>query len=133
MTRTFLRKIVIKPQNCSIMIMFWIGIFRFFSKKITNFFFIMKKKQVLRPYICGYRNTGVPLSMLVIIFSKVCYLDNVLWLIFFSPSHCIDLTWINNVHTCLKCNLVNFETPNGFKYYGNDFGISKLTRLQKRI
>ena len=30
------------------------------------------------------------------------------------------------VYTYLKCN---FEIPNGFLYYGNDFEISKLTRL----
>ena len=33
------------------------------------------------------------------------------------------------LHTPLKCNLVNFDIPNGFLYYGNPFGISKLTRL----
>ena len=32
-------------------------------------------------------------------------------------------------HTRLKCNLVNFEIPNRFLYYGNEFGIPKLTRL----
>ena len=41
---------------------------------------------------------------------------------------------LNEGHTSaviahLKCNLVNFEIPNRFLYYGNDFGISKLTRL----
>ena len=34
-----------------------------------------------------------------------------------------------NLHTHLKCYLVNFEIPNGFLYYRNDFGISKVTRL----
>merc|ERR1712218_696087 len=33
------------------------------------------------------------------------------------------------LHTILKSNLVNFDIPNGFLYYGNPFGISKLTRL----
>ena len=33
------------------------------------------------------------------------------------------------VITHLKCYLVNFDIPFWFLYYGNDFGISKLTRL----
>ena len=33
------------------------------------------------------------------------------------------------LHTPLKCNHVNFDIPNEFLYYGNPFGISKLTRL----
>ena len=33
------------------------------------------------------------------------------------------------VHACLNCNLANFDIPNGFLHYGNNFGISKLTRL----
>ena len=33
------------------------------------------------------------------------------------------------LHTPLKCNLVNFEIPNEFLYYGIPFGISKLTIL----
>ena len=41
------------------------------------------------------------------------------------------------MYTCIRlnCNLVNFKIPNGFLYYyGNDFGISKLTRLHfKRV
>ena len=45
----------------------------------------------------------------------------------------IDLTFLNGSllleHTCLKCNIVNFEIPNRFLYYGNEFGIPKLTRL----
>ena len=39
------------------------------------------------------------------------------------PGRYTDLTWTKDVHTCLKCNLVNFDIPNGFLYYGNDFGI----------
>ena len=42
----------------------------------------------------------------------------------FLPYLCTDLTWTKDVYTCLKCNLVNFEIPNG-----NDLGTSKLTRL----
>ena len=45
------------------------------------------------------------------------------------PCRCIDLTWIKDVQIHLKCNIVNFEIVNGFLYYGNNFGISKLTRL----
>ena len=47
----------------------------------------------------------------------------------FLPCLCTDLTWMKDVHTRLKCNLVNFEIPNGFLYYGNNFGIWKLTKL----
>ena len=32
------------------------------------------------------------------------------------------------LHTLLKCNLINFDIPSGFLYYGNPFGMSKLTR-----
>ena len=48
-----------------------------------------------------------------------------------SPQGCyIDLTLLkgsllptkNDVHTRFKHNLVNFEIPNGFLYYENDFG-----------
>ena len=42
---------------------------------------------------------------------------------------CIDLTWIKDVHTHLKCNLVNFDIPQSLLWYRNPFGISKLTRL----
>ena len=41
----------------------------------------------------------------------------------FLSSHYTDLTWIKDVHTSLKCNLVNFDIPNGFLYYVNDLGI----------
>ena len=40
------------------------------------------------------------------------------------------------LHTPLKCNLVNFDIPNGFMYYTKeiDVGISKLARLHfKRV
>ena len=50
-------------------------------------------------------------------------------IILFSTHRYTDLTWIKDIHTHLKCNLVNFEIPNRFLYYGNDFNISKLTRL----
>ena len=41
-----------------------------------------------------------------------------------------DLTGIMDLYTCLKYNLVYFVIPpNGFMYYGNNFWISKLTRL----
>ena len=49
------------------------------------------------------------------------------------PSRCTDLTWIKDVHICLKCNLVNFEIPKSFPLYRNPFGISKLTRLHFKL
>ena len=68
------------------------------------------------------------------LFSNVAFWVKLLLLVTqLLPYRYTDLTWIKDVqctHTHLKCsNLVNFEIPNGFLYYGNDFGISKLTRL----
>ena len=36
---------------------------------------------------------------------------------------------VSALHTGLKCNLVNFEIPNRFLYYGNDFGIIKIDKI----
>ena len=49
----------------------------------------------------------------------------------FLPHHCTNLTWIKDVHTHMKCNLVNFKIPKLFPYMQNrnPFQISKLTRL----
>ena len=47
---------------------------------------------------------------------------------FINRSH-LNKVCYGMLHTPLKCNLVNFDIPNGFLYYGNPFGISKLTRL----
>ena len=46
-----------------------------------------------------------------------------------SHCRCTDLTSIRDVHTHLKCNLVNFKIPNEFLYYAFfcDLKIDKIT------
>ena len=52
-----------------------------------------------------------------------------------SPLHCVltiqgkSTKFGRDKHACLKCNLVNFDIPNGFPWYKNPYGMSKLTQL----
>ena len=41
-----------------------------------------------------------------------------------------DLNWKKSVHSRLKCNLVNFEIPNGFIYKQNGFLLSNTLRTK---